>query len=73
MAVGQSLDYLLKEDKNSYCAGANLWFKKASGLSSDSHVLLTGESNEFALPANCSEEDYKYVLNQLRYFNQRVS
>jgi hypothetical protein len=73
VAVGQSLDYLLKEDKNSYCSGANLWFKKTNGLSVDSHVLLTGEPNEFALPANSSEQDYKYVLSQLRSFNQRVS
>lgn len=72
-AVGQSLDYLLQTDKNSYCASANLWFKKTSELSADCHVLLNGESNEFALPANCSEEDYKYVLSQLRYFIQRVS
>lgn len=72
-AVGQSLDFLLDKDKNSYCEGANLWFKKTDGLSTDVHVLLTGDSNEFALPANCSEEDYKYVLDQLRHFNQRIS
>ncbi|MES1983237.1 MAG: hypothetical protein V4443_12290 [Pseudomonadota bacterium] len=72
VAVGQSLDFLLQTDKNAYCEGANIWFKKADGLSAESHVLLNGDSNEFALPANCSEADYNYVLSQLRYFNRRV-
>jgi hypothetical protein len=73
VAVGQSLDFLLGNDKNAYCEGANIWFKKTDGLSTESHVLLNGESNEFALPANCSEADYNYVLSQLRHFNSRVS
>lgn len=73
LAVGQSLDHLLKKDKNSYCSGANIWFKKSNKLSVDTHVYLSGEANEFALPAHCIEEDYKYVLNQLRSYNRRVS
>jgi len=72
-AVGNSLDYLLEQDENSYCEGANIWFNKSSELSADIHVLLTGDLNEFALPANCTEGDYNYVLHQLRQFNHRVS
>jgi hypothetical protein len=72
VAVGQSLDHLLETDENAYCDGANIWFKKSDSLSTDTHVLLGGESNEFALPAHCSEEDYKYVLSKLRSFNKRV-
>lgn len=72
LVVGQSLDHLLEKDENAYCDGANIWFKKADSLSTDTHVLLGGEANEFALPAHCSEEDYKYVLSKLRSFNKRV-
>ena len=66
---GESLDHLLDKDQSAYCAGANIWFKKNNELSTDIHVLLTGEVNEFALPANCTENDYNYVLTQLRLFN----
>lgn len=72
-AVGHSLDYLLKQDKNAYCEGANIWFKQSNEISNDTHVLLTGEPNEFALPANCNEGDYNHVLSQLRHFNRRIS
>lgn len=72
-AVGQSLDYLLDQDKNAYCEGANIWFKQSNDISIETHVLLTGDSNEFVLPGHCSEGDYNHVLSQLRYFNQRVS
>lgn len=71
--VGESLDHLLEKDESSYCAGANLWFKRNNQLTSDTHALLNGELNEFALPANCTEKDYNYVLTQLRLFNKRVS
>jgi hypothetical protein len=69
-AIGNSLDLLIKEDKDAYCADANLWFNKSDVLSSDIHVLLNGDVNEFALPAHCSEADYEYVLNQIRFFNR---
>lgn len=72
-AVANSLDYLLTNDENSYCDGANFWFKKGGARPNDIHVVLAGEPNEFALPSNCSAEDYMYVLDQLRFFNQRVS
>jgi hypothetical protein len=69
-AIGQSLDLLMDQDKDAYCADANLWFRKSAHLSTDVHVILNGEVNEFALPAHCSEEDYKYVLSQIRFFNR---
>ena len=72
-ALGNSLDFLLANDKNSYCDGANFWFRKTANLSSEIHVLLAGDPNEFALPSNCSAGDYQYVLDQLRFFNQSVS
>ncbi|MFM0732828.1 hypothetical protein PQQ52_20340 [Paraburkholderia sediminicola] len=73
VAVSQSLDYLLSHDAAAYCEGANIWFKETTGLSTDVHVLLGGEVNEFALPASCTAEDYQYVLDQLRSLNRRVS
>ncbi len=69
-AVGGALDYALEHDENAYCEGSNFWFKKSDKLSSDVHVLLSGQSNEFALPANCNKEDYDYVLKQLLFFNK---
>lgn len=69
-AVGRGLDYTLKNDGNSYSEGSNCWFKKSTSLSNDVHVLLSGQTNEFVLPANCTQEDYQYVLDQLLYFNK---
>ncbi|KVW05801.1 hypothetical protein WK91_34490 [Burkholderia cepacia] len=72
-AVSESLDYLLEHDDAAYCDGANIWFRETAGLSTDIHVLLGGEVNEFALPANCTEEDYRYVVDRLRSLNRGVS
>ena len=69
-AAGKSIDYLLDEDKNAYCAESNLWFVKSDHLGSPIHVLLNGDGNEFALTAKCSAGDYEYVLNQIRHFNR---
>lgn len=71
-AVSESLDYLLANDKNAYCDGTNISFRKNADLSTESRVLLAGEVNEFALTANCNEEDYDYVLNKIRSFNKAV-
>lgn len=60
-------------DEDGYCEGSTFFFTKNSDLSKDVHVLLTGELNEFAITADCSEEDYEYVLNQVRTINARVS
>lgn len=50
--------------------GINFWFKESTPLpSEDIHVILNGELNEFAIPANCSKSDYKYVLNEIKKLN----
>lgn len=69
--IGKSLDLLLEQDADAFCKEANLWFRKIDNiLSTDIHVLLDGEINEFALPGNCSPEDYQYVLSQIRHHNR---
>lgn len=60
-------------DEEGYCEGSNFFFTKNNELSKDIHVLLTGEANEFAITADCSEGDYEYVLNQIRTINSGVS
>ena len=41
------------------------WVKQENGIpSTDIHILLSGESNEFALTATCTKADYEYVLAQ---------
>ncbi len=69
-AAGKSVDFMLEEDENAYCAESNLWFLKSDSLSSPVHVLLNGAPNEFAITKKCSAADYEYVLNQIRHFNR---
>ena len=33
------------------------------------HVLLSGEINEFAIPASCAAEEYQYVRGKIQSFN----
>lgn len=48
----------------------NMWFSKNFTPSGrDIHFLLSGEVNEFAVTANCTKEDYEYVLDELRALN----
>jgi hypothetical protein len=69
-AAGRSVDFVLSDDENAYCSDSNLWFSKSDHISSPVHVLLEGNSNEFAVPRKCSAEDYEYVLRQIRHFNR---
>ena len=69
-AVAKSVDYVLAEDDDAYCAESNLWFLKSNHLTSDIHVLLNGAPNEFAITKKCSAADYEYVLNKIRHFNR---
>jgi hypothetical protein len=64
-----SIEAFLSQN-GAYCEASNIWFKVATGLSSELHVLLSGEPNEFAITANCTEGDYAYVLNQIRHLNK---
>lgn len=68
-AVSDSLDYVLENDNKSYCDAHNVWFKASDGLPDDIRVYIGGEPNEFAIPTNCSAEDYQYVLRQIRFLN----
>ncbi len=64
-----SLDKFI--DHDAFCDSSNIWFKKQeSGVpTKDIHVLLSGESNEFALTIHCAKEDYEYVLSKIRELN----
>lgn len=58
-------------DSNGFGHSSNVFFKiPNSSPAREVHVLISGESNEFALTAACSAEDYKYVLEQILSFNQ---
>jgi hypothetical protein len=63
-----SIDAFMAEDGE--CEGLNFFFRPAAGLPKEVHVLLFGEVNEFAIPANCTEGDYRYVLDQIRSLNK---
>ncbi|MDO9282168.1 MAG: hypothetical protein Q7T88_07285 [Methylotenera sp.] len=68
-AATNSLQSFLKED--GFCTKSNVWFiAKENILSSDVHVILAGEVNEIAIPANCTKLDYNYVLDRLQTFNK---
>jgi hypothetical protein len=69
-AAEASVDSFLSS--NGYCESSNVWFMKGSVTpvpARDIHVVLNGEANEFAVPANCSEADYEYVLSEIRTLN----
>lgn len=67
-AISSLNEFLNYED--AFCDGSNIWFKAQDPEpSKDIHVLLSGELNEFAVTANCTENDYGYVLKKLRALN----
>lgn len=76
--ASNSLDEFLRH--KAYCDTSNVWWLKGGGKQSenefemvpskDVHVLLRGASNEFAVTAKCSKQDYEYVLDQLRRNNK---
>ncbi|GAB1578695.1 hypothetical protein [Bordetella petrii] len=55
--------------RGGFCDGSNFFFTKNAHLSKDVHILVSGAVNEFAVTADCSEEDYRYVLSQVRRLN----
>jgi len=75
--ASNSLDEFLKH--KAYCDSSNIWWLKGGGKQSenefdvlpskDIHVILKGAINEVSFPAQCSKEDYEYVLGQLRKYN----
>ena len=52
------------------CESYNLWFSKEHTPSKrEIHFFMSGEANEFAINANCTKEDYEYVLTEIRSLN----
>lgn len=67
-AAQDSLDSFLSED--GYFDSSNIWFIQGERVPArDIHVILQGASNEVAIPTNCSQVDYEYVLSQLLALN----
>lgn len=57
-------------EHDGFCDASNIWFKKsASEPTEDVHMILSGQINEFTIPAHCNKENYEYVLKKLRSFN----
>ena len=57
---------------DAHCETHNIWFKIIQGESIPSneiHTVISGELNEFAITPHSSEENYEYVISQLRKFN----
>lgn len=54
-----------------YCSESNVYFKLPGidGSEKEIHVLLNGEGNEFAVTSAITEEEYEYVLQQVRKYN----
>lgn len=49
---------------------SNIWFLSLNGFpSKDLHVLIPKQRNEFAITANCTKDEYIYVLNKLKVIN----
>jgi hypothetical protein len=54
-----------------YADGHNFFIRAVPGLlSKEILILMSGESNEFGVMANCDETNYNYVLSELRSLNQ---
>jgi hypothetical protein len=53
------------------CESSNIWFVARDGLplARDVHILLSGETNEFAITQHCTKDDYEYVLGQILSLN----
>jgi len=52
------------------CESYNLWLSKNHTPSErEIHFLISGEPHEFAINANCTQEDYEYVLSELWALN----
>lgn len=68
-AAEKSLDSFL--DTDGWSESSQIYFK--IGGQEEKHevlVLLSGTSNEFAIPLNCTREDYEYVFEQIRTLNK---
>ncbi|HEY6527128.1 MAG TPA: hypothetical protein VIZ65_00420 [Cellvibrionaceae bacterium] len=62
-------------DDGTYCDSAKVCLKKnENGLPSENmRILLGGRSNEFAITAKCTKQDYDYAFNRLWKLNRKIS
>jgi hypothetical protein len=64
-----SIDHFL--DHGAYCDSENVWWLPHDPVTDrEIHMLLSGESHEFAITAACTRTEYEYVLNELRNLNR---
>ncbi|MYN28786.1 hypothetical protein [Duganella levis] len=62
-------DSFLKHN-GAYAEGQNFSFRAVQGLlSKEIKILMSGDPNEYGVIAHCSEDDYNYVLSELRKLN----
>lgn len=59
-------------DHEGYCDENNIYFlaNEDNKPSTNIHVLLSGLGHEFAITKHCLRDDYEFVLNKIRSFNQ---
>lgn len=55
--------------KKGYVTGSNIWFIMPDDETQQVHVILSGEVNEFAVPAACTPKDYSYVRGKILSLN----
>ncbi len=69
-AVTHGVDAFLQ--KGAYCDTANVfWLAQEDGLPSrETRMLLSGQSNEFAITSSCTKRDYEWIFDQLRTHSQ---
>lgn len=64
-------ELFLGEDE-AFIESFNVWWKEQPSTKvpeSDTHVLISGEPNEFAITQQCSRATYEHILQDLRKFN----
>ena len=69
--VQGSIDEFIRHE--GYCDNTNIWFiknEKTKTPAHNLHVLISGMLNEFAVPANCINNDYEYALREIRSLNK---
>ena len=72
-AVTEGVDAFLR--KGAYCDTANVfWLAQEDGLPSrETRMLLSGQSNEFAITSSCTKRDYEWIFDQLRAHSKPTS
>jgi hypothetical protein len=67
-AIQESLNNYSKHE--GHFASSNFYFLPTiNGPSKETHVVISGQPNEFTIPVSCNRADYEYILNQIRSYN----